>query len=154
MPAVHSADRCNFWESETDCSRNGNNLYKSWVERALNSGPFGHFRFANRHFNWQILVKVWTPVIGLSCLMRTILEYEKARQIWTLLLRSLQYSKTKKSVMTVIAVWRIMTIWKKTLRIEWPQPHITNLSFSLGHSCWHSRFRFFQQSEAKIAPNA
>ena len=27
--AVYSADRCNFSEPETDCSRNGNNLYKS-----------------------------------------------------------------------------------------------------------------------------
>ena len=84
--AVYSADRCNFSEPETDCSRNENNLYKSWVEGALNSGPFGHFRFANHHFNWQILIKVWTSVIGLSCLIRTILEYEKVRQIWTLLL--------------------------------------------------------------------
>ena len=84
--AVYSADRCNFSEPETDCSRNGNNLYKSWVEGALNSGPFGHFRFANHHFNWQILIKVWTSVIGLSCLIRTILEYEKVRQIWTLFL--------------------------------------------------------------------
>ena len=82
---VYSADRCNFSESDTDCSRNGTNLYKSWFKGALNSGPFCHFRFANHHFNWQILVKVWTDVIGLSCLMRTILEYEKVRQIWTLL---------------------------------------------------------------------
>ena len=86
--AVYSADRCNFSEPETDCSRNGNNLYKSWVEGALNSGPFGHFRFANHHFNWQILIKVWTSVIGLSCLIRTILEYKKVRQIWTLFLGS------------------------------------------------------------------
>ena len=61
-------------------------IYKSWVKRTLNSGPFSHFRFANHHFNWQILIKVWTSVIGLSCLIRTILEYEKVRQIWTLLL--------------------------------------------------------------------
>ena len=86
MPADYSADRCNFWESETDCSRNGNNLYKSWVERALNSGQFGHFRFANHHCTWQIFIKVGTSAIGLSCLMRTILEFEKVRQIWTLLL--------------------------------------------------------------------
>ena len=84
--AVYSADRCNFSEPETDCSRNENNLYKSWVEGALNSGSFGHFRFANHLFNWQILIKVWTSVIGLSCLIRTILEYEKVRQIWTLFL--------------------------------------------------------------------
>jgi len=84
--AVYNADRCHFSEPEIDCSRNGNNLYKSWVEKALNSGPFGHFRFANHHFNWQILIKVWTSVIGLSCLIRTILEYEKVRQIWTLFL--------------------------------------------------------------------
>ena len=86
MPAVYSADRSNFTESEKDCSRNGINLYKSWVERALNSGPFGHFRFAKHHYNWQILIKVLTSVIGLSCLMRTILEYEKVHQIWTLFL--------------------------------------------------------------------
>ena len=84
--AVYSADRCNFLEPETDCSRNGNNLYKSWFERALNSWPFGHFRFAKHHYNWQILIKVLTSVIGLSCLMRTILEYEKVHLIWTLLL--------------------------------------------------------------------
>ena len=42
--AVYSADRCNFSEPETDCSRNGNNLYKSWVEGSLNSGPFGQRR--------------------------------------------------------------------------------------------------------------
>ena len=77
--AVYSADRCNFSEPETDCSRNENNLYKSWVEGALNSGPFGHFRFANHLFNWQILIKVWTSVIGLSCFIRTILENEKVR---------------------------------------------------------------------------
>ena len=97
VPAVYSADRSNFWESETDCSRNGNNLYKSWVERALNSGPFGHLRFANHHCNWQILIKVWASVICLSCLVRTILEYEKVRQIWTLLfgrtLKDLQKSR-------------------------------------------------------------
>ena len=50
MPAVYSADRCNFWESATDCYRNTKNLYKSWVERAL--GPIGHFRFVNHHCNW------------------------------------------------------------------------------------------------------
>ena len=66
---------------ETDCSRYWNNLYKSWVERALNSGQFGHFRFANHHFNWQIFIKVWTSIIGLSCMIRTTLEYEKVRQI-------------------------------------------------------------------------
>ena len=60
--AVYSADRCNFSEPETDCSRNENNLYKSWVEGALNSGSFGLFRFANHLFNWQILIKVWTCV--------------------------------------------------------------------------------------------
>ena len=75
--AVYSADRCNFSEPETDCSRNGNNLYKSWVEGALNSGPFGHFRFANHLFNWQILIKVWISFIGSHRLVRTILEYKK-----------------------------------------------------------------------------
>ena len=84
--AVYSADRCNFSEPDTDCSRNGNNLYKIWVEGAFNSKPFGHFRFSNHNFNWQILIKVWSSVIGLSCLIRTILEYKKVRQIWTLLL--------------------------------------------------------------------
>jgi len=91
--AVYSADRCNFSEPETYCSRNGNNLYKSWVEVALNSGPFWLFRFANHHFNWQILIKVWTSVIGLPCLIRTILENDKVRQIWTLLLGFLRRAK-------------------------------------------------------------
>ena len=93
--AIYSAERCNFLEPEIDCSRNGNNLYKSWVEGALNSGPFGHFRFANHHFNRQILIKVWTSVIGLSCLIRTILEYKKVRQIWTLLLGKRAHVKKK-----------------------------------------------------------
>ena len=93
--ALYSADRCSFFESENDSSRNGKNLYKSWVERALNSGPTCHFRFANHTFNWQILIKVWTSVIGLSCLIRTILEYEKVRQIWTLLL-GCQLNKAKR----------------------------------------------------------
>ena len=53
-------------------------IYKSWVERALNSGPFGHFRFANHHYNCRSW-SVWTFVIGSSCLIRTILEYEKVR---------------------------------------------------------------------------
>ena len=61
-------------------------LQLSILRSMQNSGPFGHFGFANHHFNWQILIKVWTSVIGLSCLIRTILEYEKVRQIWTLLL--------------------------------------------------------------------
>ena len=82
MSAVYSTNRCSFSE---EIMEGNNNLYKSWVERALNSGPFGRFRFVNHHFNWQILIKVWNSAIGLSCLISKILEYEKVRQIWTLL---------------------------------------------------------------------
>ena len=39
---VYSTDSWYLWE--TDFSRNGNNLYKSLAERALNSGPFGQFK--------------------------------------------------------------------------------------------------------------
>ena len=34
--------------------------------------------------NRQFLIKVWTYVISLSCLLRTMLEYQKVRQVWTL----------------------------------------------------------------------
>ena len=83
MPAVFTDSWCSFLESETGCSRNGNNLYKIW---APSSGPFGHFSFTDHQCNWQILIQIWTFVIGLSCLIRTIRECEKVRQIWTLLI--------------------------------------------------------------------
>ena len=52
MSAVYSADRCDFLNVWTACSRNGNNFYKGSIERTLNSEQFGHFRFSNHHCNW------------------------------------------------------------------------------------------------------
>ena len=53
--AVFSTDSCYFWE--TDFSRNGDNLYKSLAERALNSGLFGHFKSLNLCFRFILLDK-------------------------------------------------------------------------------------------------
>ena len=120
--AVYSADRCNFSEPETDCSRDGNNLYKSWVEGALNSGPFGHFRFANHHFNWQILVKVWTSVIGLSCLLGRILE--------------MNMKKSAKFEHCSIGIWWKLCIKKLTRRIKQIQIPFGTLLDKCGGSFW------------------
>ena len=49
---------CSWWSEITkfelspkfeslNCSRNGSNIYKGWVERAIGSGTFCHFRFAD-----------------------------------------------------------------------------------------------------------
>ena len=131
--AVYSADRCNFSEPETDCSRNENNLYKSWVEGALNSGSFGHFRFANHLFNWQILIKVWTSVIGLSCLIRTILEYEKVRQIWILLLGARERWTRVSGVQALNPCSRVVVLGFYEISNSFPLPRIVINSWSKGH---------------------
>jgi len=84
MSAVYSADRCNFKEFEKaaqDLNWIGGDISS---DRAQDSEPFGHFSFPIPVTIWQFLIRVWTYVIGLSCLLRTILEYEKVRQVWTL----------------------------------------------------------------------
>ena len=53
-------------------------------DKTHNSEHFGHFRFPIPAANWQFLIKVWTYVIGLPCLLRTMLEYQKVHQVWTL----------------------------------------------------------------------
>ena len=60
-------------------------------DKGHNSEHFGHFRFPIPAANWQFLIKVWTYVIGLSCLLRTMLEYQKVRQVWML-----QYGSVEK----------------------------------------------------------
>ena len=84
VSAVSSADRCNSKESEKavwDLNWIGGDISS---DTAHNSEHFSHFRFPIPVANWQFLIKVWTYVIGLSCLLRTMLEYQKGRQVWTL----------------------------------------------------------------------
>ena len=84
VSAVSSADRCNSKESEKavwDLNWIGGDISS---DTAHNSEHFSHFRFPIPVANWQFLIKVWTYVIGLSCLLRTMLEYQKVRQVWTL----------------------------------------------------------------------
>ena len=84
ISSVFSVDRCNFWEAEKAVQA------LNWIGRGIscnkanNSEHFGHFRFPIPAPNWHFFIKVWTYVIGLSCLLRRILEYEKVRQFWTL----------------------------------------------------------------------
>ena len=91
LSAVYSADRCDFHESEKAV------WDLNWIngdissDTAHNSEHFSHFRFPIPVANWQFLIKVWTYVIGLSCLLRTMLEYQKVRQVWTL-----QYGRNQK----------------------------------------------------------
>ena len=93
VSAVSSADRCNSKESEKavwDLNWIGGDISS---DTAHNSEHFSHFRFPIPVANWQFLIKVWTYVIGLSCLLRTMLEYQKVRQVWTL-----QYGWLEKSL--------------------------------------------------------
>ena len=46
--------------------------------RTHDSEQFCNFRFLIPVLNWQLLISVWTYVIGLSCLLRTILEWGKS----------------------------------------------------------------------------
>ena len=81
VSAVSSADRCNSKESEKavwDLNWIGGDISS---DTAHNSEHFSHFRFPIPVANWQFLIKVWTYVIGLSCLLRTMLEYQKVRQV-------------------------------------------------------------------------
>ena len=84
MSAVYSADRCNSEESDNavqDLYGIGGDIS---AERAHKPEHFGHFRFPIPVPNWQFWIKVWTYVIGLPCSTRTMLTYQKVRQVWTL----------------------------------------------------------------------
>ena len=82
VSAVSSADRCKKLRAEEsekavwDLNWIGGDISS---DKAHNSEHFGHFRFPIPVANWQFFIKVWTYVIGLSCLLRTMLEYQKLR---------------------------------------------------------------------------
>ena len=81
MSAVSSANRWNSEESDNAVQ----DLYQIGIRH------FVHFRFPIPMPNWQFWIKVWTYVIGLDCLMRTMLTYQKVRQVW-----ALQYGSTQR----------------------------------------------------------
>ena len=105
VSAVSSADRCNSKESEKavwDLNWIGGDISS---DTAHNSEHFSHFRFPIPVANWQFLIKVWTYVIGLSCLLRTMLEYQKVRQVWTLQYGTWKARTTERPSVTQFTWW-------------------------------------------------
>ena len=127
MSAVYSADSCYFWEFETDSSRNGNNLYKGWFERALNSWPFGHFRFAKHHYNWHsfnicyrfILLdenysRIWKSPPNLNVVPWDAPQIYFVPSLWAI--STINYPPTRKTtpIQKVFRIWRSLTmLWEK-----------------------------------------